>query len=90
MYRDFRIVVGSRGIGRATQDEVQQLQTALGSPEAYASGGPPAMEGGLTNPTSSHRNWTTDGGHVTVKRETIKVGRFTLIAYWSLKALSDS
>ena len=23
------------------------------------------MEGGLTTPTSSHRNWTTDGGHFT-------------------------
>jgi hypothetical protein len=64
MYRDFRIVVGSKSIGRATQDGVQQLQTALGSPGAYAPGSPPAMEGGLTNPTSSHRNWTTDGGHV--------------------------
>jgi len=64
MYRDFRIVVGSKGIGRATQDGVQHLQTALGSPGAYAPGSPPAMEGGLTNHTSSHRNWTTDGGHV--------------------------
>jgi transposase InsO family protein len=59
MYRDFRIVVGSKGIGRATQDGVQQLQTALGSPGAYASGGPPVMEGGLTTHTSSHRNWTS-------------------------------
>ena len=23
------------------------------------------MEGGLTTPTSSHRNWTSKGGHVT-------------------------
>jgi len=63
MDRDFRIVVGSKGIGRATQDGVQQLQTALGSPGAYVPGSVPAMEGGLTNPFSSHRNWTTDGGH---------------------------
>jgi hypothetical protein len=25
------------------------------------------MEGGLTTPTSSHRNWTSKGGHVTAK-----------------------
>jgi hypothetical protein len=25
------------------------------------------MEGGLTAPTSSHRNWTSKGGHVTVQ-----------------------
>lgn len=43
---------------------VAALQTAFGSPRAYSSGGPPAMEGGLTNPTGSHRYWTTDGGQV--------------------------
>jgi hypothetical protein len=52
MYRDFRIVVGSKGIGRATQDGVQHLQTALGSPGAYAPGSPPAMEGGLITPSA--------------------------------------
>jgi hypothetical protein len=25
------------------------------------------MEGGLTKPTSSHRNWTSKGGHVSSK-----------------------
>jgi hypothetical protein len=64
MYRDFRIVVGSKGIGRTAQDGVQQLQTELGSPGAYAPGSPTAMEGGMTNLTSSNRKWTTDGSYV--------------------------
>ena len=50
MYRDFRIVVRSKGIGIATQDGIQYLQTAFGSPGAYAPGSPPAMESGLITP----------------------------------------
>jgi hypothetical protein len=64
MYRAHRIVTGGKSIGRAAQDGVQHLQTAFSSPGAYAPGGLPAMEGGLTTPTSSHRNWTSKGGHV--------------------------
>ncbi len=50
MYRDFWIVTGSIVIGRTAQDGVQHIQTALGSPGAYASGNPPAMEGGSNSP----------------------------------------
>ena len=50
----------------STQCSTKYLQIAFGSPGAYAPGSPPAMEGGLTTTTSSHRNWTTDGGHVKI------------------------
>jgi hypothetical protein len=50
MYRDFRIVVGSKGIGRTAQDGVQYLHTELGSPGAYAPGSTSAMEVRLITP----------------------------------------
>jgi hypothetical protein len=65
-YRALLIIAGSEDIGRAGQDGVQHLQTALRSPGANAPGNPPAMEGGLSTPTSSHGNWTSKGGHVTM------------------------
>jgi transposase InsO family protein len=74
-YRAFLIVTGSKGIGRAAQDGVQYLQTAFGFPGAYAPGSPPAMEGGLTAPTSSHRNWTSKGGHVNAWKSHITLSR---------------
>jgi hypothetical protein len=67
MYRAIRIIAGGKSIGRAAQDGLQYSQTAFGSPGAYAPGSTPAMEGGLTTPTSSHRNWTIKGGLVTLR-----------------------
>ena len=58
MYRALHIVTGSGGITRAAQVGQQHLLTALGSP---------AMEGGLTTPTSSHRNWTCKVGNASPK-----------------------
>jgi hypothetical protein len=49
-----------------TQSNTNYLNTEFGSPAAYAPGSPPAMKGGLTTPPSSHRNWTSKGGHVSL------------------------
>jgi len=37
-------------LARAAPNRVQRLQTAFGSPGAYAPGSPPAMESGLITP----------------------------------------
>lgn len=52
IHRTVCLGAGSKAAGRAAPNRVQRLQTAFGSPGAYAPGSPPAMESGLITPTA--------------------------------------
>jgi len=51
-YRALLIFTKGQGVGGAAPNRVQRLQTAFGSPVAYAPGSPPAMESGLITPSA--------------------------------------
>jgi len=60
-YRALLIFTKGQGVGGAAPNRVQRLQTAFGSPVAYAPGSPPAMESGLITPSALIRSGAAKG-----------------------------